>query len=42
MTEDDELFGPDDDLPAWMEEDQDDVPEELDGLDDEGLLDPPP
>lgn len=42
MTDNDEVFGPDDELPPWAEDDQDDIPEELDGLDDDGLEDPQP
>jgi hypothetical protein len=36
MADDAEVFGQDDELPAWADE-TDDIPEELDGLDDEGL-----
>ena len=42
MDEDEEVFRLDDELPAWMEEDLDDIPEELDGLDEEGLQVLPP
>lgn len=30
MVEDDEVFGLDDELPPWTDDDEDDVPEELD------------
>jgi hypothetical protein len=30
MTDDDEVFGLDDELPPWAHEDEDDVPDELD------------
>jgi hypothetical protein len=36
-----EVFGLDDDLPSWTEDDKDDTPAELDGLDDAGLLEEP-
>ena len=30
MADDDEVFGLDDELPPWTEEDEDDIPEEED------------
>jgi hypothetical protein len=34
MADDDEVFGLDDELPPWTEEDEDDIPDELDEPDD--------
>ena len=36
-----EVVGLDDQLPSWTEDDQDQTPDELDGLDDAGLLEEP-
>ena len=41
MAEDDEVFGLDDELPDWLKNDVNDTPEELDGLDPEGMLEEP-
>jgi hypothetical protein len=40
MADDDEVFGQDDELPPWALEPDDEI-FELDGLDEEGLLEEP-